>query len=354
MGNTFSLDPSEFASQAPVYAGAGDQLGTALSNLQSVLSTNAGCWGNDEPGQAFVKTYQPDADTTTNNIQTLAATLKDMGSAVKKTADNVTNQDQTSRADLGNHGPAAPDPNAYYPYGTTPSPTYSPSGNGTPTTNPGTNGNGSNPASPNGNGVSPQSFSGTPSSIGGGTGEPGSYTPNQQGAQPDTTQPSSQEPSATQDDPARAAGPRAATPSTDPATPADDATAVADAAASMAGTVFGSAAQEPDQSSTKPSGGSSTSADADSAQRAMSPGALPRLGEKKDDKKKKPNAKKGSGKPDEVAGPEQTDQPPPVDHSLSAAEIRRGVGRREKSASTPWSSRVTATPAPAPKDPDRG
>ncbi|WP_297610574.1 WXG100 family type VII secretion target [Nocardia sp.] len=123
MGDTFQLDPNEFGMQAPAFGNASDELAAALRHLQSAIDTEGQCWGSDEPGHQFAKTYQPDANQTVQNVQTLVQILQYTGSQIKTTADTTGVQDLTNGRSIGNSG----NPGGLQPSGLTSAPQYNPS-----------------------------------------------------------------------------------------------------------------------------------------------------------------------------------------------------------------------------------
>lgn len=104
MGDTFSLDPDQFAAQAPVFHSAGSELAAALERLRSAITTEGKCWGNDEPGRQFANTYQPDATRMVQNLDSLARMLQQTGSSVEQTAEQIGNHDLDLGRYVGNSG----------------------------------------------------------------------------------------------------------------------------------------------------------------------------------------------------------------------------------------------------------
>ncbi|WP_394613708.1 WXG100 family type VII secretion target [Lentzea sp. JNUCC 0626] len=59
----FEVDPTALRAASPKFSATGDKLQTAWEALRTVLDANNGCWGGDEAGQEFAKTYLPLADS---------------------------------------------------------------------------------------------------------------------------------------------------------------------------------------------------------------------------------------------------------------------------------------------------
>ncbi|MCX4095148.1 WXG100 family type VII secretion target [Nocardia sp. alder85J] len=112
MADTFAVDPAELAAQAPTFQGAGAELSAALSRLQSVLATEGQCWGADDAGRQFARTYQPDADRTVQDVANLIQILQRTGGKLGTAADSFDNQDNTNgsvvRRGAGDGTPASP------------------------------------------------------------------------------------------------------------------------------------------------------------------------------------------------------------------------------------------------------
>ena len=107
MGRVFSLEPGEFVGEAPVFGGAGDELAAALRRLRATLDSEGRCWGTDEPGREFEKTYHPDANQTVNNLGSLAEMLRHTGSLVGRTGDELGNLDRSSGTHVRDSGERA-------------------------------------------------------------------------------------------------------------------------------------------------------------------------------------------------------------------------------------------------------
>ncbi|WP_280363483.1 WXG100 family type VII secretion target [Nocardia wallacei] len=99
MSGIFSLEPDEFSGQAPVFGDASDELAAAIRRLQTAIDGEGRCWGDDEPGRAFEKTYQPDAERTVQNVQNLTSILRVTGALINNSANHFDHQDLGSAAD---------------------------------------------------------------------------------------------------------------------------------------------------------------------------------------------------------------------------------------------------------------
>ncbi|MQY25467.1 WXG100 family type VII secretion target [Nocardia aurantia] len=104
MADTFAVDPAELAAQAPIYRGAGAELSAALSRLSSVLATEGRCWGSDDPGRQFARTYEPDVDATIRNVENLALILRQTGNDLAGAADSFDRHDDIGGRLVSNRG----------------------------------------------------------------------------------------------------------------------------------------------------------------------------------------------------------------------------------------------------------
>lgn len=93
MSSKFSLEAGEFAGQEPAFTNAGSELIAAVGHLQATIAREGWCWGDDEPGREFEKTYRPDADKAVQDLHNLVAILHHTGTVIKQSADAFNHQD---------------------------------------------------------------------------------------------------------------------------------------------------------------------------------------------------------------------------------------------------------------------
>ena len=90
-----------------------EKMAERTANLRASLGSIGECWGTDEPGCEFAKTYEPDAKTVLSAGEELADNLRQMGRAIVDTADAMTAQDQQGARNVRNadaHPAVAPSP----------------------------------------------------------------------------------------------------------------------------------------------------------------------------------------------------------------------------------------------------
>jgi hypothetical protein len=78
----FSLDPEDARRAAESIRAAGEELLAAHRQLLEELASLHGCWGDDELGRAFEKSYVSNAETTKENTGILATNVVNVGNYV--------------------------------------------------------------------------------------------------------------------------------------------------------------------------------------------------------------------------------------------------------------------------------
>lgn len=97
----FEVDPTALRSASPKFSAAGDKLQTAWETLRGVLDANNGCWGNDEAGQEFSKSYLPIADLARQAFPMLTDGIHSIRKALDASADTWESVDQAGAKSLG-------------------------------------------------------------------------------------------------------------------------------------------------------------------------------------------------------------------------------------------------------------
>ncbi|MDX3664309.1 type VII secretion target [Streptomyces sp. ID05-26A] len=97
----FEVDPTALRSQSPKFSAAGDKLQTAWDALRGVLDANNGCWGGDEAGQEFAKSYLPIADQALQAFPALTEGIHSIREGLDASADTWEAVDQAGRRSLG-------------------------------------------------------------------------------------------------------------------------------------------------------------------------------------------------------------------------------------------------------------
>jgi hypothetical protein len=78
----FSLDPEDAMRAGESIRAAGEELLAAHRQLLGTLTDLDGCWGDDELGSSFEKSYVPAADITKDNTEILATNEVNVGEYV--------------------------------------------------------------------------------------------------------------------------------------------------------------------------------------------------------------------------------------------------------------------------------
>lgn len=101
MVSGFEVDPTALRSASPKFSAAGDKLQTAWETLRGVLDANQGCWGGDEAGKEFEKTYVPIADQARQAFPALAEGIHSIRTGLDASADTWEAVDQGGAQSLG-------------------------------------------------------------------------------------------------------------------------------------------------------------------------------------------------------------------------------------------------------------
>jgi uncharacterized protein YukE len=98
---SFEVDPTALRSASPKFSAAGDKLQTAWETLRGVLDANNGCWGNDEAGQEFAKSYLPLEQSARQAIPLVAEGIHSIRKGLDASADTWEAVDQGGAKSLG-------------------------------------------------------------------------------------------------------------------------------------------------------------------------------------------------------------------------------------------------------------
>ncbi|SEQ10553.1 WXG100 family type VII secretion target [Lentzea xinjiangensis] len=101
MVTSFEVDPTALRAASPKFSAAGDKLQTAFEALRAVLDANNGCWGGDEAGQEFAKTYVPLADKARQAFPALAEGIHSIREGLDASADTWEAADQAGAKSFG-------------------------------------------------------------------------------------------------------------------------------------------------------------------------------------------------------------------------------------------------------------
>jgi uncharacterized protein YukE len=73
---------------------AADRLAAALAQLKALLDTNHGCWGDDEFGSNFAKSYLPHAEETLKGGADSVAALSGIADSLRSIIKILRDRDQ--------------------------------------------------------------------------------------------------------------------------------------------------------------------------------------------------------------------------------------------------------------------
>jgi uncharacterized protein YukE len=97
----FEVDPTALRSASPKFSAAGDKLQSAWETLRSALDAQGECWGNDEAGQEFAKSYKPLADSTRQAFPMLVEGIHSIRTGLDASADTWEAVDQGGAQSFG-------------------------------------------------------------------------------------------------------------------------------------------------------------------------------------------------------------------------------------------------------------
>lgn len=97
MSEGFWIDPDEVRSSAPAFSQLGDRLGDIFAGLRGRLEAEGRCWGGDEYGKAFEKSYTEPKNNAYEFFPQLTKGLHDIGSGLIETADTADRGEGTNK-----------------------------------------------------------------------------------------------------------------------------------------------------------------------------------------------------------------------------------------------------------------
>lgn len=97
----FEVDPTALRSASPKFSSAGDKLQHAWETLRSALDANNGCWGNDDAGQEFAKSYLPLAESGKQAFPLLVEGLHSIRAGLDASADTWEQVDEGGAKTFG-------------------------------------------------------------------------------------------------------------------------------------------------------------------------------------------------------------------------------------------------------------
>ncbi|MGF6887617.1 uncharacterized protein YukE [Nocardia sp. GAS34] len=109
-GNSLSVDPEALRSVGTHLEGLGSQAKQILDRLTEVMAQQGNCWGTDQAGEQFAKTFEPSAHQDVEGLRTLASNLNQLGEGTVNLVDTYEQQDAVSTTEMARAVPefAAP------------------------------------------------------------------------------------------------------------------------------------------------------------------------------------------------------------------------------------------------------
>ena len=88
MSDRMEIRPAVLRSAGEGVDGTAERLSGAVADLRSALSGIGDCWGDDEPGSAFGKSYEPAARNLLTHLDALVEGLTSIGPGLRSMADD--------------------------------------------------------------------------------------------------------------------------------------------------------------------------------------------------------------------------------------------------------------------------
>jgi uncharacterized protein YukE len=102
-GAGFQVDPARLRSASPQFDRVADQLADARTALDTALRTEGSCWGSDEAGQTFARSYLPQAEATTRALGIVVQELRAIRAGLDASAGTWEGTDQGAAGRFGGH-----------------------------------------------------------------------------------------------------------------------------------------------------------------------------------------------------------------------------------------------------------
>ncbi|MBY8862067.1 hypothetical protein K7711_36710 [Nocardia sp. CA2R105] len=115
MSESLWVDTGAMRASARELDQVADETARMVAELKAALGQEGDCWGNDEPGETFAKTYVPGEKQGMEGMDNLVAAVRAMGVDLRNITDSFENQDdsgatQVRTADPANTGTSTTDP----------------------------------------------------------------------------------------------------------------------------------------------------------------------------------------------------------------------------------------------------
>jgi hypothetical protein len=87
-GGGFTVQPTDLGTNGSQYSAVADQVRQIHQTLVDKLNAEGACWGNDEAGAQFAKTYVPPAMTALGQMNDVDGGVQSMSEAAQSWAKN--------------------------------------------------------------------------------------------------------------------------------------------------------------------------------------------------------------------------------------------------------------------------
>ncbi|MGH8964867.1 MAG: WXG100 family type VII secretion target [Actinomycetes bacterium] len=103
-GAGFQVDPVRLRGAAPRFDAVADQMEDARSTVETALAAEGTCWGEDDAGQTFARSYLPQAGGTAQALGTVVEALRAIRSSLDAAAGTWEGCDQGVAGRFGGGG----------------------------------------------------------------------------------------------------------------------------------------------------------------------------------------------------------------------------------------------------------
>lgn len=93
MSDSFSADPAELRISAAKLQQEADEVERMMQEMKAVIADLGRCWGDDELGETFGQSYEPDSERGMRGFRDLVADLRSMSNNLGSSADAFEQQD---------------------------------------------------------------------------------------------------------------------------------------------------------------------------------------------------------------------------------------------------------------------
>lgn len=107
MSNSLLVDPAELRASAAKLMQQADETEQMLEALKATIADHGKCWGDDELGETFAQSYEPDSELGVEDFEALIEELRSMSAGLRDSADAFENQDRVGAEQVENSGPSA-------------------------------------------------------------------------------------------------------------------------------------------------------------------------------------------------------------------------------------------------------